>query len=119
MSDKEILEKAMEKAIKNGLEINLSLSDFKEILEYNHHLTPVIYYWIIFSHEFTKAFWGENRIKCYNCSKEFVSVEEYFNHTEKSKCDLCDGYEDISGWIYHLQQMVIVKEPLKYLEKFV
>ena len=47
---------------------------------------------IIFSHAFAKAFWGE--------------WERVF------------GYETELKWQYHLQQMVLEKEPLKYLENF-
>lgn len=48
----------------------------------------------IFSHEFAKAFWGEEV-----CEMECSVVE-----TKK--------------WKYHLQQMVLEEKPLKYLEKF-
>ena len=51
---------------------------------------------IIFSHEFAKAFWGE----------QMTNDEMLINE-----------YNDIR-WKYHLQQMVLEKEPLKYLEKF-
>jgi len=51
------------------------------------------YYSIIFSHDFAKAFWGEGKVT--------------------------NNYEDGFTWQYHLQQMVLEKEPLKYLEKFI
>ena len=44
----------------------------------------------IFSHQFAKAFWGDD------------------GHILESK----------PAWEYHLQQMVLEEEPLKYLEKF-
>ena len=47
-------------------------------------------YRIIFSHDFAKAFWGE----CYS------TLDHSFE------------------WEAHLQNMVISKEPLKYIEKF-
>lgn len=50
------------------------------------------YYALIFSHSFAKAFWGEETIT-------------YFE--DSPKC-----------WQYHLQQMVLEEEPLKYIEKF-
>jgi len=49
----------------------------------------------IFSHDFAKAFWIN------------------------SKCE-CGGRDDcfLEPWQYHLQQMVLEQEPLKYIEKF-
>ena len=44
---------------------------------------------IIFSHEFAKAFWKKDK-------REWYEV----------------------GWQYHLQEMVLEEEPLKYIEKF-
>ncbi len=63
-------------------------------------------YYNIFSHEFAKAFWGEGRIE----HKDVMISQTY----------------DVSSWVqnnfkkweYHLQQMILDKEPLKYLEKF-
>lgn len=49
-------------------------------------------YQIIFSHDFARAFWKDTPIV------------------------LDVGFQ--SGWCYHLQQMVLEEEPLKYLEKF-
>lgn len=50
------------------------------------------YYQIIFSHEFAKAFWGE----------------DFYEITDARR----------RKWQYHLHQMILEKEPLKYLEKF-
>lgn len=51
---------------------------------------------IIFSHDFAKAFFKGTQIKC-----------------ECHDCCISD-----INWQYHLQQMVISPDPLKYLEKF-
>jgi len=60
---------------------------------------------IIFSHEFAKAFWGEELV-CPYCYKRYC-------------CEICCTDECyISNYQYHLQQMVLETEPLKYLEKF-
>lgn len=63
---------------------------------------------LIFSHEFCKAFWGENNHKYTECNDE--------------NCRNCSGCGWITNtlycWQYYLQQMVLEKEPLKYLEKF-
>lgn len=60
------------------------------------------YYRDIFSHDFAKAFWGEKTKtdRIYDCDYEIVDDRS------------------LPAWQYHLQQMVLEKEPLKYLEKF-
>ena len=65
-------------------------------------------YKMIFSHDFTKAFWGE-----------FSGYGKPFGEGEAP-----DGFTD-SGfpkckrdWRFHIQKMALEKEPLKYLEKF-
>lgn len=90
--NKEILQKAVEKAQKNT---NTVL------------LIPLLYYQLIFSHDFAKAFWSEELV-CLICG---------------SKCrpwaHCCtDNNDTLSEWKYHLQQMVLEEDPLKYLEKF-
>jgi len=85
-----ILRKSVEKAKKNGFKIR----DLNEVLY------DISYNDIIFSHDFAKAFWGEE------------SVNEIGN-----PCDHLDETED-SCWRYHLQKMVVEENPLKYLEKF-
>ncbi len=81
MTDKEIVLKSIIKSEDNSLVLNryMSVDNFKA--------------YIIFSHEFAKAFFGERNL--YLC-RTFLN----------------------SGWEYHLSKMVLEKEPLKYLEKF-
>jgi len=52
----------------------------------------------IFSHDFAKAFWGDCK-----------DVKYLMNNPKRTPFYV---------WQYHLQQMVLEKEPLKYLEKF-
>ena len=93
MINEEILKKAIEKAVKNGFKIN------------NYYLKGYFDDWfrkgegrykqentIIFSHDFAKAFWA-------------IEIDE-------------QSATDQGSWADHLQQMVLEKEPLKYLEKF-
>lgn len=87
MTNEEILKKAIEKAEKN---------DYKcpDVQGY--------YFEIIYSHEFAKAFWGEE-IK-----------HEHFKFTDGKEHNCgCDTW-----WEYHLQKMVISEDPIKYLEAF-
>lgn len=97
MTNSEILIKACQKAEKNG---------WPGLLSPNESLLMATYPIIIFNHDFAKAFWISNEKVCPNC---------YNNHS----CEVCrtDGFY-IDYWQYHLQQMVLETEPLKYLEKF-
>jgi len=98
MTNEQILKKAIEKAKKNrwdGWNDWFVENWFEEWWKDTFHQEGNFkrYYAIIFSHDFAKAFWGEETI----------------------------GIDDISQiptWQYHLQQMVLEKEPLKYIEKF-
>ena len=92
MINEQILKKAIEKAVKNGWNgNNLMILEEGKILWVTKE-----YYQIIFSHDFAKAFWGTE-----------------LNYRSK-KCLSPRG----QNWQYHLQQMVLEKEPLKYLERF-
>ena len=90
MTNEQILKKAVEKAINSGYEFIVSMSEGKRLAWTlaQHKL----YYKLIFSHDFAKAFWSTNN--------QLLHVENK------------------NAWNYHLQQMVIEEEPLKYLEKF-
>lgn len=119
MTNKEILEKVIYKAEKNGckrcLSSFLDYHDEKDITIYNKH------YQIIFSHEFAEAFWGADELdergrtlieawgKEYRDSGLFMDFDEFVGEPEI--------YYTIA-WEYHLSKMVLEKEPLKYLEKF-
>ena len=98
MKNETILKKAIEKAVKNGWDYkpywNLGIVglDWVTISIYESK-----YFHIIFSHDFAKKFWGESKDNpvCGECSAPY------------------DGYD------YHLQQMVLEKDPIKYLEKYI
>lgn len=57
----------------------------------------------IFSHDFAKAFWGDEMKECLQLTTKgfYEKVKTLF-----------------PTWKYHLQQMVLEAEPLKYIEKF-
>jgi len=88
MTNEDILKQAIKKAKENGWETNWILPEGDTI------------YSVIFSHSFAKAFWGEGETeyKTYSMEKEYL----YFQ----------------IAWQYHLQRMVLEKEPLKYLAKY-
>lgn len=61
---------------------------------------------IIFNHDFAKALWG-NEGWCFRCKENMVHSEH------KDWCP--DGYDMGPIYDYHLQQMVISKDPITYL----
>ena len=122
MKKETILKLAIEKAVKNGWEVLFNEPEF--IWEIGSDVAGV---WfcekdkrkgepmnlyplecIIFSHDFAKAFWGNEEV---NCSGE--THNDWLrgdNHGWKSS--------GLKRWQYYLQQLVLCKEPIKYLEKF-
>ena len=99
MKDEQILRKAIEKAVENGFillkpEWNLGIS----------------YEAIIFSHKFCRAFWGDSPLYCSACDRD---------HDTRSDCDAGFGYKDLTAWEFHLRNMVLEENPIKYLEKFI
>lgn len=155
MTNKEILTKAISKAIDGGWKQphNLSFVSNKEFLIYLDELSNTQNLkWIkfkinelIFNHDFAKALWGEysglvphnhvtrsempgyvdtthplhnsadirmvqeEDMKCFSCGK--VLGGHYWIANE-----VCwtEGETNL-GWQYHLQQMVITDDPIKYL----
>jgi len=101
MTNEQILKKAIGKAIKGGWKSRKG----KWLLKQNpidfSHITQD-YYSIIFSHDFAKAFWGEeeNGLFLVDYDGNYISIK----------------YDKI--WKFHLQRLVLEKEPLKYIEKF-
>lgn len=103
-SDKEIMEKAIKKAQK----ANYKMPAWYETLiraTGNYGLE----YDIIFSHDFTIKFWGEQR---HNWG------------WDKPQCSFCgmtgtaDVWEDPWCWSTNLKQMVLEENPYRYLERF-
>ena len=94
MTDDKILKQALKKAVENGYK-GLHYQYEKAGIPFGVVLQNTMK--IIFSHEFAISFWGEE--------KECISDE---------------GGLTIFGkvWRRCLSEMVLEKEPLKYLEKF-
>lgn len=122
----EILKKVIEKSIKNGFNKEY-LSNWKKrrdidvyysedgldflLIEINDKF---FHSSVIFSHEFAKAFWGDSRNVGDICGNEI-------DNKKNNIC--CNDYDCkekfLDGWQYHLQQMVLESDPIKYLEKFI
>jgi len=119
MTNKQILKRAIEKAIGGGfltpmekIEVKrypTKVSDLKIYIYGNGYIpSPMEFniYNVIFSHNFAKAFWGEEKIEPY---------EKYDPYTG----GICPQPNKFCfKWQYHLQQMVLEEDPIKYLEQF-
>jgi hypothetical protein len=102
MEDLEILQRVIIQLRKNGFNI------FEAWIEKIYLGLTQDYYKLIFSHEFAKAFWGEEEYHpTEHIEDQFPYMKADFDRLKVCKC-----------WEYHLQNMVLEKEPLKYLEKF-
>jgi len=114
MKNKEILKKAIEKIgyrsehtdeyliiIKNLDSVNTA-TDARYFSKRLNELACLI----IFSHDFAKAFWGEDIIIERGVLEKNGNISSEYEN--KYKC-----------WEYHLQQMVLEEDPIKYLEKFI
>ena len=128
MTNKQLFTKIIEKAVKGGwqdiqivIDVSMSLYNRDEItIRYTSHFNETCFgnyniYQTIFSHSFAKAFWGNPRKKkccAKDCDGGLIWGEHY--------CPNCDGkaYTQEENWQYHLQQMILEKKPLKYLERF-
>ena len=125
MKDKEILKKAIEKVVKNGWR----WKDFDEqstlqiwnIYGCRNAIRRGDYYFVIFSHDFAKCYWGEKYTLCGNCQEKIYDYS--INYCPKCKIPLLQSYTDeIMGWQGHQHKMLdyvqVGRNPLKYLEKF-
>lgn len=109
MTDKEIILAACEKAIKQGYTPPMDMQVQMGMQGYRWDLGKYIEWYprVIFSHDFAKAFWGEHLLYRFN-----GVVYEPTKGTDKN-----DG-SHIVCWCYHLQQIVLQENPIKYLEQF-
>lgn len=124
MTNEEILRAAIEKAVKKGYDLNkivgeegeidLSITNFDEVFLHRRFsgMSKDVYldsFTIVFSHDFAKAFWGEDPFSEFRVEYRSMKVTD-----EKYQ-----GWEKLETWQYHLQQMVLEEDPIKYLEQFI
>lgn len=96
MTNKEILEKAIRKAIKGGwVDGDVALMELKHKPDF---AIPNIYApMVIYNHNFAKALWsGKSKIVSFSASNE-------------------SDFRHVPLWEYHLQNMVIADDPIAYL----
>ena len=99
MSNQDILEKAIQKAIDGGLtgywkeryEKCVDMGELKYLVDGNNIEQGETVEKLIFNHDFAKALWG-------GATNEAAAFKD-----------------SLDEWQYHLQQMVISDDPIKYL----
>jgi hypothetical protein len=115
LTDKEVLEKAIEIAIENGYKEPMNTVD---VSEDDYKFTILIWKvpWftmgdffkteeVIFSHDFAKAFWGITQTSIVNYD-DAIMERPY-------------SFELGFTWQRHLMKMVIEPNPIDYLRKFI
>ena len=114
MKNKEILKKAIEKIgyrsehtdeyLRIIDDINI-VKTATEVIYLSKRINELVFL-IIFSHNFAEAFWGEDIIIERGVLEKNGNISSEYEN--KYKC-----------WEYHLQQLVLEEDPIKYLEKFI
>lgn len=89
----DILRKSLKKAEKKGYK-----SPFDFIYEKGRIIDGKTYYAIIFDKEFCKSIWGEEKM--------FLPFSNTHQHVG----------DDITLWSWHLKNMVVYDNPIKYLD---
>jgi len=120
MSNKEILKKSIEKAVKNGFggkqnkkywlgQATILLADW---------LQNEQFFEIIFCHDFLKTFFGKERV-CPVCGTTESNKEQIGYCKDAHKAECVTPFEWNIAWKYHGCRMLLEKNPIKYLEKFI
>ncbi|MEA3430168.1 MAG: hypothetical protein U9R08_02765 [Nanoarchaeota archaeon] len=109
MTNKEILKEAIMQAIRNGFDDD-TIFDWigKEVEQYNIMEKGIGLESIIFSHDFAKAFWKKTQTE-----PKFLDLQNWMLSDEEVPT-YCGEI-----WQYHLQEMVLCEDPIKYLEQFI
>lgn len=125
-TNQEILEKAIQKAIDGGFSFSQIWSTLEpwwkyeilggdeDIAFYSDTISPnpwrMNFSTLIFNHDFAKALWGEEKLSgALNDGTEFKDIM-------KNRVGLAGGCRlHMDAWEWHLMNMVIAKDPIKYL----
>lgn len=128
MSNQEILEKAIQKAIDGGWSM-YGKKEFEVRLGYFYSPDGVEYrapyclfhdegestqrlYDIIFNHDFAKTLWGGKDPEFWHLRGKVSGIKA---HGSRQVLEEVEKEPFIPEWQYHLQQMVIADDPIKYL----
>ena len=114
MTNEQILKKAIEKAVKNGWEgeLPVGLKYLLEITVSGGIIVGHVYDTIIFSHDFAKAFWGEEKLPICEGRCGYIGEDMHMHKKEYFSKYM------IKAWKHYLQQMVLEENPLDYIRKF-
>lgn len=113
LTDIQILSKAVSKAE----QYSFGCMVFPDIMEDKN------YYSRIFDIDFARKFWGDKDVDDMGRDLDTAWEELWKNegqHIDKDEFDDDFGFDIPTkiAWQYHLEKMVTMEEPLKYLEKF-
>ena len=110
LTDKEILEKVLQKAIDGGYDhIPYSVTEHADFLIESKALPLIIY-----RHDFAKALWGDEKIVMTEYRNEVMPVDPL--RTTMDTQDTMPRTYRYYNWQYHLQRMVISDNPIQYLK---
>jgi len=112
MTNKEILEKAIQKAIDGGWEqlLNYKVMWFRNYIPSHYYIKLQVNddgmvssmefetNTVIFNHDFAKALWGDKQL-IYSHKLPVIN----------------NSWQKVKNYEHHLQQMVIAEDPIKYL----
>ena len=114
MSNKEILEKAIQKAIDGGYDMDGLIAPMHPgIYEFSAPINTVI-----FNHDFAKALWGDELYIDNSLAVLPTKTNRALSIIHTKNGAGVDGdvdYKSAPAWQYHLQNMVIADDPIKYL----
>ncbi len=130
MTNEQILKKAVEKAVKNGLDCELGGTGKVVKVFHGKNITAkmLTMFEFIFSHDFAKAIWGKEtiyKLQCSKCKADYNIWDEKDSELISASYCCYDGkklkrvVDYVSEtWQGELRRMVLEPEPLKYIEKF-
>jgi hypothetical protein len=112
MSDKEVLEKAIQKAIDNGCKGTMSeqaksiaWEDVSLLIDPSFNVHGLSIPMIKYNHHFAKALWGKQKVSDMDTTGDTIM--------------LYDGLDVViaENWKVNLRSMVIAEDPIRYLSE--
>lgn len=103
MTDKEIIDKAVSIAIKNGFDP----FTYENMFDYNSEYIPEM---LLYNKDFAKALFGD-----YQIEHDIAVLEDEDDMTASIAGFASTKPYMLTAWQYHLQNMVISDNPIKYL----
>lgn len=110
MTDSEVLQKAIERAIENGWKTNIFWDDMLSqptIYDGDGGYAYVNPLSILFDHDFARALFGEEELERAT-SNDHIKIKGNFTRPVR-------GHE---GWQYHIQQLALAEDRIGYLREY-